>query len=223
MLPLQAFDSEVRKLFASRPYWLVEEALVRSAFVDCLLNGRRDQLSGWNASKVCLEAKHGTKNKLDLVARLDNDRCLVAEFKGWNIVTKFDPVTKQIGASNAADGYVRAQFSAICRDAEKLACVARNAPNTECLLIIYSQNSLDAAHASRFAGRKNGKSVRFTISDFVGARQDFLTKAQNDMQDELQFDLNDISPDGSPFLCACGTQFILRIFQVRPSADPNGG
>jgi hypothetical protein len=220
MVPSQAqissFDCEVRQLFASRPYWLVQEALVRSAFVDCLLSGHRDQLPGWDASKVCFEAKHGTKKKLDLVARLDSDRCLAVEFKGWNIVTKFDPDAKRLGASNAAVRHVNAQFSAIRNDAEKLACVARSASNTTCLLIIYSQNSLGADHASRFAGRKHAKPLPFTISDYVADRQNFLKAAREDMQDELQFDLNDMSPNKSSFSCACGTQFILRIFQVIP-------
>lgn len=60
---LQDFDQRTRRLFEGRPYWLVEEALVRAAFVDALLSQQTFDAKIHNARHICLEAERCEEKK----------------------------------------------------------------------------------------------------------------------------------------------------------------
>lgn len=214
---LDDFGNRVASLFGSRPYWLVDESLVRSELIAALLAQRHlfPEPHAISARHICTEAELGQVAKLDLVARPVQMPPIAVELKGWNIVTKFREGSDLVGSSNASAGFVAAQIAAIGSDIMKLGRVLKQRPDAVCLLVVYAQEALDGEGAHRFAGRRRENPLRFTICDFVASAERLRERLEQDFDGQaLEVAFDDFWRSKSVTTCAAGTHFHLMAFRI---------
>ncbi len=221
---LRAFAGNIKELYRTRPWWLVNEALVRGEFISSLLPvlvSQRRSLANLSASDICTEDRVGSADKIDLVCRFSEAvGPLVVEFKGWNIVAKC-PDGKAFRASNAAAGYVQAQLVSIRKDARKLASIQTQATR---VLVAHAQEALPAELAFRHAGRKRKQPLGFSIAKHVNSAEAFLSWWKDNDDGGSRVELSDLGAAEADMICSSGSKFVLRAFLVgkfNSSGDPD--
>ena len=214
---LNVFVANATKLYASRPWWLINESLVRSELVSAILSFLTpEQCNELTPRALCTEDHVGLAKKIDLVCRLPKVtgvELLLVEFKGWNIVTKC-PDGIDCQASNASKTAVQTQLKSIRKDARKLARITK----TTRLIVIHAQTALPADLAIKHAGRKRRQPIDLSIVEQVKSAKDFRDWWCSENNCPPDVDLGDhVGADG--ITCAAGSNFIIRVFEV----DPTGG
>lgn len=208
------FNRGASKLFSSRPYWLINESIVRSVFIEAALGQLRQDKKDIDARHICTEATvHGEsdedrgESRIDLVVRLPRwDReCrvpLIVEFKGWNIVAKYDDRTKRPKVVNASKKMAEAQWRSIEKDVEKLGRASKEVGTG--LMVVYFQHALTKERAEGLAGRPLARANEMTILESI--KEANKKKEIKDTTVEV-FSSYDVK-------CEYGTKFSLVTFEV---------
>lgn len=197
------FDRRVRQLYASRPYWLIGEHDVRSAFVAAAIT-KISPTDHWEPRHACVEYPLGQRAALDFVFDLAGHRVAV-EFKTWNIVTK--PCGDAARSGNANDASAQTQWRSILADAKRLAgFVGAQTVSFTGLVAVCAQHAFGDAHLD-LVGPSRKKPIDASIEPMLSP-----AGLQNGASD---LSVTECSPHPSPFRCARGTTFSLRIFEVR--------
>lgn len=150
-------ERQVRQLFAENDYWLISESTIRTVFCQSLAReARQEPMAGMMTPReICTEAAYGGATKIDLVSRVCG-MDLVVEFKGWNVVPKYQEASGCCSASNASNAAVERQRRSIQKDVAGLLSIApadaRPRPLLR-LIVVYYQHPIGAVPARSLLGR----------------------------------------------------------------------
>jgi hypothetical protein len=208
---LEAFRFGVKKLFKSRPFWLVTETDVRSRFIDAVLKGRKSV----QVHDVCTEVTLGDVKKIDLVVKHPRRRTLAIEFKRWQVVAKPTHDLEGTQKSRSNEGALKGQWTSICKDVLKLQELLKVKPELGCLIVVYTQHRLADNHALDYGGRTPSDAFRLSLHDKIRSAELFQ-KALADKNPKIEIGIDDWTPrPRAIFRCAAGTGFSLHVFRLR--------